>query len=87
MWERNTNDSWQSLQNQFGFLASPSLTTAYSIWMATGNPAAVGKTARDLVLPDCWLLVQLLSIDQVASFRQNHWPLRISQDLSARAVT
>ena len=39
MWERNTNDSWQSLQNQFGFLVNPTVsTTGYSIWMATGNP-------------------------------------------------
>jgi hypothetical protein len=39
MWEWNTNDSWQSLQNQFGYLVNPgNATTAYSIWMATGNP-------------------------------------------------
>jgi len=39
LWERNTNDSWQSLQNQFGFLVNPTVsTTGYSIWMATGNP-------------------------------------------------
>lgn len=39
MWERNTNDSWQDLQNQFGFLVNPTVsTTGYSIWMGTGNP-------------------------------------------------
>lgn len=39
LWERNTNDSWQSLQNQFGYLVNPGNgTTAYSIWMGTGNP-------------------------------------------------
>jgi len=39
LWERNTNDSWQSLQDQFGFLVNPgNPTTAYSIWMGTGNP-------------------------------------------------
>jgi hypothetical protein len=39
LWERNTNDSWQSLQDQYGFLVNPgNATTAYSIWMGTGNP-------------------------------------------------
>jgi hypothetical protein len=39
LWEKNTNDSWQSLQNQAGLLIFPTnATTAYSIWMATGNP-------------------------------------------------
>jgi MtrB/PioB family decaheme-associated outer membrane protein len=39
LWERNTNDSWQSLQNQFGYLVNPAnATTTYSIWMGTGNP-------------------------------------------------
>ena len=39
LWEKNSNDSWQSLQNQYGFLVNPTnLTTEYSIWMATGNP-------------------------------------------------
>jgi MtrB/PioB family decaheme-associated outer membrane protein len=38
-WERNTNDSWQGLQNQLGFLVNPTVsTTGYSIWLATGNP-------------------------------------------------
>jgi MtrB/PioB family decaheme-associated outer membrane protein len=38
-WERNSNDSWQSLQNQLGFLVNPTVsTTGYSIWLATGNP-------------------------------------------------
>jgi hypothetical protein len=45
LWERNSNDSWQSLQNQAGLLVFPAglfgttnATTSYSIWMATGNP-------------------------------------------------
>ena len=39
LWERNTNDSWQSLQDQYGYLVNPTnATTAYSIWMGTGNP-------------------------------------------------
>jgi MtrB/PioB family decaheme-associated outer membrane protein len=39
LWERNQNDSWQSLQNQYGYLVNPTNTTmAYSIWMGTGNP-------------------------------------------------
>ncbi len=39
MWERNSNDSWQSLQDQYGYLVNPTnTTTSYSIWMATGNP-------------------------------------------------
>jgi len=39
LWEKNTNDSWQSLQNQAGLLIFPTNAgMAYSIWMATGNP-------------------------------------------------
>lgn len=39
LWEKNSNDSWQSLQNQAGWLVNPTnATTAYSIWMGTGNP-------------------------------------------------
>ncbi|HWJ20131.1 MAG TPA: MtrB/PioB family outer membrane beta-barrel protein, partial [Geobacterales bacterium] len=39
LWEKNSNDSWQSLQNQYGYLVNPgNATTAYSIWMANGNP-------------------------------------------------
>jgi MtrB/PioB family decaheme-associated outer membrane protein len=39
LWEKNSNDSWQGLQNQFGWLVNPTnATTAYSIWMGTGNP-------------------------------------------------
>jgi MtrB/PioB family decaheme-associated outer membrane protein len=41
LWERNENDSWQGLQNQFGLLVNPlnnNATTTYSIWMGTGNP-------------------------------------------------
>jgi MtrB/PioB family decaheme-associated outer membrane protein len=39
LWEKNENDSWQSLQNQYGYLVNPTnSTTAYSIWMGTGNP-------------------------------------------------
>ena len=39
LWEKNSNNSWQSLQNQLGFLVFPTnSTTAYSIWMGTGNP-------------------------------------------------
>jgi MtrB/PioB family decaheme-associated outer membrane protein len=38
-WERNSNDSWQPLQQQLGFLVNPTVsTTGYSIWLATGNP-------------------------------------------------
>jgi MtrB/PioB family decaheme-associated outer membrane protein len=39
LWEKNSNDSWQSLQNQFGWLVNPgNATTAYSIWFGNGNP-------------------------------------------------
>lgn len=39
LWERNSTDAWQSLQNQYGYLVNPTnATTAYSIWMGTGNP-------------------------------------------------
>jgi len=39
MWERNSNDAWQPLQDQLGWLVNPGhATTAYSIWMGTGNP-------------------------------------------------
>lgn len=40
LWEKNSNDSWQSLQNQYGYLVNPgaNTTTSYSIWMGTGNP-------------------------------------------------
>ena len=39
LWEKNSNNSWQSLQNQAGWLVNPTnATTAYSIWMGTGNP-------------------------------------------------
>jgi hypothetical protein len=41
LWERNENDSWRALQNQFGLLVNPlnnNATTTYSIWMGTGNP-------------------------------------------------
>ncbi len=39
MWERNSNDAWQPLQNQLGWLVNPgNATTAYSIWMGTGTP-------------------------------------------------
>jgi hypothetical protein len=39
LWEKNSNDSWQSLQTQLGWLIFPTnATTAYSIWMANGNP-------------------------------------------------
>jgi MtrB/PioB family decaheme-associated outer membrane protein len=39
LWEKNENDSWQSLQNQFGWLVNPgNATTADSIWLGTGNP-------------------------------------------------
>ena len=49
LWERNSNDSWQPLQVQSGWLVNPgNATTAYSIWMATGNPnydAVLGQLA------------------------------------------
>ena len=40
LWEKNTNNSWQSLQNQLGLLVlpTPAATQAYSVWMGTGNP-------------------------------------------------
>jgi len=40
LWEKNSNDSWQSLQNQYGYLVNPvtNTTTSYSIWMGNGNP-------------------------------------------------
>lgn len=38
LWERNSSDAWQPLQNQLGWLVNPSATTAYSIWLGTGNP-------------------------------------------------
>jgi hypothetical protein len=38
LWERNTNDAWQPLQDQFGWLVNPTnATTAYSIWLGTGQ--------------------------------------------------
>jgi len=52
LWEKNSNDSWQSVQNQLGWLIFPtSATTAYSIWMANGNPnydAIVGMVSLGL---------------------------------------
>jgi hypothetical protein len=40
LWEKNSNDSWQSLQYQYGYLVNPgtNTTTSYSIWMGNGNP-------------------------------------------------
>lgn len=39
MWERNSTDAWQALQNQYGYLVNPTnTTTAYSIWLGNGNP-------------------------------------------------
>jgi MtrB/PioB family decaheme-associated outer membrane protein len=39
LWERNSNDAWQPLQDQLGWLVNASdNTTRYSIWMGTGNP-------------------------------------------------
>lgn len=39
LWEKNSNDAWQPLQDQMGWLVDPSApTTAYSMWMGTGNP-------------------------------------------------
>ena len=47
LWERNSNDAWQPLQNQLGYLVNPTnATTAYSMWMGTGDPnytAVVGQ--------------------------------------------
>ena len=47
LWERNSNDAWQPLQDQLGWLVNPSSTTmAHSIWMGNGNPnynAVVGQ--------------------------------------------
>jgi MtrB/PioB family decaheme-associated outer membrane protein len=52
LWEKNSNDSWQSVQNQLGWLIFPTnATTAYSIWMANGNPnydAVVGQVSLGL---------------------------------------
>jgi MtrB/PioB family decaheme-associated outer membrane protein len=39
LWEKNSNDSWQSLQDQLGWLVNPNnSTTAASVWMGMGNP-------------------------------------------------
>ena len=47
LWERNSNDAWQPLQDQMGWLINPTnATTAYSMWMGMGNPnytAVVGQ--------------------------------------------
>jgi MtrB/PioB family decaheme-associated outer membrane protein len=52
LWEKNSNDSWQSLQNQMGWLVNPTnTTTAYSIWTGSGNPnytAVVGQVSFGL---------------------------------------
>ena len=52
LWEKNENDSWQSIQNQLGWLINPgNSTTRYSIWMGTGNPnydVVLGQVALGL---------------------------------------
>ncbi len=52
LWEKNSNNSWQSVQNQLGWLINPGdNTTKYSIWMGTGNPnydVVLGQVALGL---------------------------------------
>jgi len=39
LWEKNSSDAWQPLQDQLGALVNPTnATTAYSVWMGMGNP-------------------------------------------------
>ena len=52
LWEKNSNDAWQPLQDQLGWLVNPTnTTTAYSIWTGSGNPnytAIVGQVSMGL---------------------------------------